>query len=886
MIGIWARGLLHRRSARLTATAVGVAASVALLAGIGIFLASAQNSMTDRAVRSVVVDWQVQVQPTAAPGGVLDLVRATDGVRTAVPVGFAHSSGFSAAAADTTTTTGPGVVLGLPDGYRTDFPGTLRTLTGTDSGVLLAQQTAANLHVAPGDSVEIGRAGLPSVQVVVDAVVDLPQANSLFQTIGVPPGAQPVAPPDNVILIDQGRWHTLFDPLAAARPDLVTTEIHVALDHSLPNDPASAYSAVTAAAHNLEARSAGTAQVGDNLGASLGAARSDAAYAQVLFLFLGLPAAVLAGLLTATVVATGQVRRRQEQSLLRARGASQRQLVRLAAVEAVVVGLGGSIVGLIAAALVGWATFGSLRFGVTGAGAVGWAAAAAGTGMAVAAAAVLAPVWWDLRRMSVTAGRATVIAPTSPPWARFKVDIVLLAASGVLFWLTSRNGYQLVLAPEGVPTVSVSYWAFAAPALLWAGAALLIWRLSDLMLGRGRRIVGTALRPYAGSLSQTVSNSVARQRRPLAQGIVLIGLALAFAFSTATFNATYRAQAEADAQLTNGADITVTESPGNPVPPTAGTALSAVPGVRAVEPIQHRFAYIGADLQDLYGVNPSSITTVTTVRDSYFRGGTATDLMNTLRAQPDSILVSAETVNDFQLSPGDTVNLRLQDERTHQLVTVPFHYVGVVAEFPTAPKDSFFVANAAYVAVQTGSDAVGAFLVDAGGRDTPALAERIRAVVGTSATVTDITTTRGEVGSSLTSVNLDGLTQIELGYGFVLAAAAGALVLALGLAERRRGFAIASALGGSARQLRWFVVAEAGVLVVGGLLVGSLTGWALSQMLVTVLTGVFDPPPTSLTVPWTYLAAVGSTLVVVVVVVAATTSHLAHRAPLTALREL
>ncbi|ORC22387.1 FtsX-like permease family protein [Rhodococcus qingshengii] len=886
MIGNWTRGLLRRRSARLTATAVGVAASVAALAGIGIFLAAAQSSMTDRAARSVVVDWQVQVEPTASPGGVLDLVRATDGVRTAVPVGFAHSSGFVSSAADTAATTGPGIVLGLPDGYSTNFPGALRTLTGTDSGVLLAQQTAANLHVTPGDTVEIGRAGLAPVPVMVDAVVELPQANSLFQTIGAPPAAQPVAPPDNVILIDQARWHTLFDPLAAARPDLVTTEIHAALDHSLPSDPASAYRVVTASAHNLEARSAGTALVGDNLGASLGAARSDAAYAQVLFLFLGLPAAVLAGLLTATVVATGQVRRRQEQSLLRARGACRSQLVRLAAVEAVVVGVGGSVVGLIVAGLAGWATFGSARFGATTAGAVGWAAAAAATGLAVAASAVLAPAWRDLRRMNVTAGRATVTAIGPPLWVRFKVDIALLVASGVLFWLTSRNGYELVLAPEGVPTISVSYWAFAAPALLWAGAALLIWRLSDLILGRGRRIIRTILRPYAGSLSQTVANSVSRQRRPLARGIVLLALALAFAFSTATFNATYRAQAEADAQLTNGADVTVTESPGNPVPPAAGTTLSAVPGVAAVEPIQHRFAYIGADLQDLYGVDPSSITSVTTVRDSYFRGGTATELMNQLRAQPDSILVSAETVKDFQLSPGDTVNLRLQDERTHQLATVPFHYVGVVAEFPTAPKDSFFVANAAYVAVQTGSDAVGAFLIDTGGTGTAAVAERIRAVIGTSATVTDITTTRGEVGSSLTSVNLAGLTRIELGYGFVLAAAAGALVLALGLAERRRGFAIASALGGSARQLRSFVVAEAGVLIVGGLLAGSLTGWVLSEMLVTVLTGVFDPPPTSLTVPWTYLAAVGSTLVVVVVVVAATTSHLARRAPLTALREL
>ena len=64
-------------------------------------------------------------------------------------------------------------------------------------------------------------------------------------------------------------------------------------------DPAAAYTAVTGAAHNLEARSAGGALVGDNLGAALDAARSDAAYAQVLFLFLGLPGAVLAALLTA-----------------------------------------------------------------------------------------------------------------------------------------------------------------------------------------------------------------------------------------------------------------------------------------------------------------------------------------------------------------------------------------------------------------------------------------------------------------------------------------------------------------------------------------------------------------------------------------------------------
>ena len=52
----------------------------------------------------------------------------------------------------------------------------------------------------------------------------------------------------------------------------------------------------------------------------------------------------------------------------------------------------------------------------------------------------------------------------------------------------------------------------------------------------------------------------------MSRSAVLLALALAFAVSTATFNATYRQQAEVDAQLTNGADVTVTESPGADVP--------------------------------------------------------------------------------------------------------------------------------------------------------------------------------------------------------------------------------------------------------------------------------------------------------------------------------
>jgi putative ABC transport system permease protein len=260
--------------------------------------------------------------------------------------------------------------------------------------------------------------------------------------------------------------------------------------------------------------------------------------------------------------------------------------------------------------------------------------------------------------------------------------------------------------------------------------------------------------------------------------------------------------------------------------------------------------------------------------------------MDRLGAQPDSLLVSAETVTDFQLHPGDRLTLRLQDGRTKQYTNVPFHYVGIATEFPTAPRDSFLVANADYVAKATGSDAVGAYLVDVAGARPSVVAGRVRDVVGTSAAVTDIETSRRVIGSSLTSVDLAGLTKVELGFALVLAAASTGLVLALGLAERRRSFAILAALGARSRQLGGFVWTEALYVAGGGLLLGAVGGWALAEMLVKVLTGVFDPPPAVLGIPWAYFAAVTAVAVGATALTAAGGVRASRDPSLTAIRDL
>ncbi|MDQ2710063.1 MAG: FtsX-like permease family protein, partial [Actinomycetota bacterium] len=618
MTRLWVLGLVRRRGGRLAITSVGIALAVALLACLGSFLTSAQATMTARAARSVAVDWQVQLSPSADPAAVLAKVAATSGVAAAETVHFAVTSSAQATVAGSTQTTGPGVLVGLPASYRASFPAQIRQLTGSTTGVQVAQQTASNLHVRPGDPVVLTLPGRPPTTLRVGGVVDLPQADTLFQKVGAPSGSQPTAPPDNVILVPDATFAaaagttpspgTAPTSNAGASP-AVTTQLHVRRNAPLPADPAAAYEADSGAARNLEAQQAGAVIVGDNLGTALAAARSDAAYAQMLFLFLGVPGALVAALLTAALVASGTPRRQQEQALLRIRGLTTARIAGLAAAEAATLGVAGGVAGIgIAWVAASWA-FPADNPALTPALTLPWLATGLGAGILIALTTVLLPALRTLRASTVSGARAAVGRARSSWWMRAGVDVMLLAAAGVVFWASSSNNYTLVLAPDGVPTVSVSYWAFLGPALLWVGAALLLARVASVGLEHGRSALTRLVSPLTGRMASTAAASMSRQRRTMTRSVVLLALAVSFGVSTATFNATYRQQAEADAQLTNGADVTVTPAvngagadPASAATISTISTISTVAGVRRVEPIQHRFAYVGSDLQDLYGV--------------------------------------------------------------------------------------------------------------------------------------------------------------------------------------------------------------------------------------------------------------------------------------------
>jgi putative ABC transport system permease protein len=138
----------------------------------------------------------------------------------------------------------------------------------------------------------------------------------------------------------------------------------------------------------------------------------------------------------------------------------------------------------------------------------------------------------------------------------------------------------------------------------------------------------------------------------------------------------------------------------------------------------------------------------------------------------------------------------------------------------------------------------------------------VAAAVGSAgATVKDIRQQAAQTVSSITTVDLTGISRIEELFAVLLAAAATALFVSVSLVERRRELATMAAIGASLREVAAFLWTEAALVILGAVALAALLGWLLAEMLVAMLQHVFDPPPDHLAVPWAFLAALAGAAV-------------------------
>ena len=325
--------------------------------------------------------------------------------------------------------------------------------------------------------------------------------------------------------------------------------------------------------------------------------------------------------------------------------------------------------------------------------------------------------------------------------------------------------------------------------------------------------------------------------------MIVIALALSFGLSISIFASTYAQQQRVDAELTLGSDVKVTPATGHPQIEAYQSNLAQMAGVAAVAPFKATIAYVGTEIQDIFGVDVASLRRATNLSDAFFPGSTAAETMDRLAATPDGILISDEMARDYSIVGGDHITIRLFNNMSKAYQDAHFTVVGVAQEFATAPKDAFLVVNLAALVQATGDPSISFFLLKT--NDEPSKsALMIESRLGADRVQTqDIGSVAAKLTTSLTSLNLNGLVGIEYFYTFLIASLGLGVFLLAMLAERRREFATMRSLGATGSQIAAFMFSEAVLISSSALIVGALIGMGLATMLVRILTGIFDPPP-------------------------------------------
>ena len=512
--------------------------------------------------------------------------------------------------------------------------------------------------------------------------------------------------------------------------------------------------------------------------------------------------------------------RTRELALLRAIGATRRQVFGSVLLEAGGIGLVSAAIGLLGG--VGLAIgLRALIDQFTGALPRGplvitleTVVLAAGVGIGVTLIAALGP-----------ARRAAVI----PPVAAMRPEIQLPERS--LRVLTTLGAALLIVA---IPLAVIALRTTDATdaAATWLGLSGLACLLGVLALTPvlARPVIGFMGAPLrrgvVGSLA--VENARRNPRRTAATTSALaVGMALIAAVTVIGTSA--RASVDAVVDRTIGADFIVLSSSFRPFEPAVFQALDGAPGTRVVTYIRNVPAEVGEERVAVTGVE---VDVVSDVVDVQITSGRIEDLAL------GNALIDAELAESLGVGVGETVAMNLVNGTTDVRIVGIYEPIGFLQGFiVTMPTLMSFGAlerdTAVYIRAADGAD-----LQDV--RAT--LEERLESFP--AADIQDQADIKREINQ-----------QFDVLFGFVYALLALSVfvaflgivnTLSLSVAERFREIGLLRAVGSTRRQIRSMITLEALVIAllgtVVGLLVGLLYGVLFQRVLSTEGIGILAIP--------------------------------------------
>jgi MacB-like protein len=177
-------GLL-RSAVRTVVRIVVLAAAVALLGSMLLFIGRSLRTMTGSALRSVPLDWQGPVSSYARARQAAAAAAAQPGIQQASATATAPFSGASHTGPAGTTNAGSGQLLAVPPGYPAHID-TFRLLQGwlREGAIVLDQQLAATLQAQIGDTVTLTpRPGARPQRYPVSGVALITAPDLIFQPL-------------------------------------------------------------------------------------------------------------------------------------------------------------------------------------------------------------------------------------------------------------------------------------------------------------------------------------------------------------------------------------------------------------------------------------------------------------------------------------------------------------------------------------------------------------------------------------------------------------------------------------------------------------------------------------------------------------------------------
>lgn len=545
-------------------------------------------------------------------------------------------------------------------------------------------------------------------------------------------------------------------------------------------------------------------------------------------LVFALVALLVGGFMIFNTFSIAVAQRTRENGLLRALGASRRQVLGAVVVEALAVGVVGSLIGLGAGLAV----------------AAGLKALLAGVGIDIPTGGVVFTSRTALVALAAGIG-ITVLAAFSPARKAAKVPPVAAmqeaAAGSTGYGSKERVFVGSGLLAVGVATLCVGLFTHVANRVALVGLGVLLVFFAVSVLGRTvslplSRVLGAPLprlRGVTGDLAR--ENAMRNPKRTAASasalmiGVGLVGFFTIFvASSKASINATVDRAFTGDVVVDSGGGLL------GGVDPSLGRRLAALPEVAATTGVRLGTAKIDGKVRQIAAVDPA---TAFQIMDVGLLRGSPRDLGR------DAVAVQEDEAKAKNLTLGSTVPVVFKDTGEQRL------RVALVYR-EKQPAGTYFLGYDAYDANFTNRFDYQVYVKKAGGASTAATLAAVRAVArdypGTK--VLDQAGLKAEIAKPLNQML--ALVYALLTLAILIALLGIGNTLALSIFERTRELGVLRAVGMTRSQLRSTIRWESVVIAlqgtVLGLVIGVFFGWALVTAMKDQGIGVFRVPVASL----------------------------------------